>query len=228
MTADQPRWGPDRIGIERPPGDSERPVRLEVFGPEPESRRGQARHAVVLLATVLVIGVLGIGAGWLWSVVAPRVPIIKADSGYLYADAEPEQAIAADGWFLIIGVVLGVLIGVTAWVVLRHYRGVSVLASLIVGSLIGAWVAWWVGYRIGREQFLAATAHAPIGSHLKAPLELGMTNMDPHRWWFPGLTGVIVSQALAAAVAYTVPAGFSAYENLRGARVQPGDDPSGG
>lgn len=196
--------------------------------PPDEPELSVRRRATVAVVVAVVVAVLGFGLGLIWLHVSPRVPIMKVEGGYVYADAEPEQAVAADGWFLIIGIGLGLVLAVAAWLLLRRHRGVPVLLALTVGSLLCAWVAWWLGHRIGIMQFNRASAHAPIGARLQAPIELGMTNMDPHRSWFPGFTGVIVGQAFAAAVVYSALAGFSAYENLRGpGRRAPLPEPAG-
>jgi hypothetical protein len=181
---------------------------------EPVPGAGRRLLAAVLVA--LGIGVLGFAVGLLWLVISPRVPIVKVDGGYVYADAEPEQPIAADGWFLILGLAVGLVLAVAVWLLLRRYRGAGMLLGLTIGSLLGAWAAWWFGHKIGITDFNHTAASAPVGAHLQAPIELAITNMDPKRWWFPGLTGVVAAQALAAAFTYLVLAGFSSYENLRG------------
>jgi len=197
----------------------------EVEPPRPPDPGGRSQTAMAAAVTV-VIGVLGFAVGWLWYHVAPRIDIIKVDGGYAYANAEPEQGIAADGWFLIIGIALGLVLGVVVWLLLPRFRGVGMLIALTLGSVLGAWAAWWLGYRLARADFTAAAAHAVINTHLKAPLKVGISNMDPHRMWLPGFTGVMVGQALAAALIYTALAGFSAYENLRPPRTRAGEEAS--
>jgi hypothetical protein len=190
------------------------PSEFELAPARPFPDFGQ-QSAMAFLVTVVVGGV-GFAVGLLWLKVAPRVPIIKVPGGYQYANPEPEQAMAGDGWFLIIGIALGIVLAVGVWFLLRRYRGLGMLVALTVGSLLGAWAAWWLGHHIAITEFNRLAAAAPLGAHLQAPIELAITNMDPRRWWFPGLTGVLVGQALAAALVYTALAGFSPYENLRG------------
>ena len=186
----------------------------EVEPPRPPDPAGLSQTAMAAAVTA-VIGVLGLAVGWLWYHVAPRIEIAKVAGGYVYASAEPEQGIAADGWFLIIGIALGLVLGIIAWLLLPRFRGVGMLIALTLGSVLGAWAAWWLGYRLAHHDFTAAAAKAVVGTHLNAPLELGISNMDPHRMWFPGFTGMIVAQALAAALVYTALAGISAHDNLR-------------
>lgn len=189
---------------------------------QPARRSGVGFGPVGLLA--LVAGGLGIGVGLLWRVVTPRVPIIKAEQGFLYALPQPEQAVAADGWFAFLGVGVGVIVAVAAWFGLRHRRGVAVLVALVLGSLVGAWFGWWLGIRLEMGQFEALAAAAPVGAQLDAPLSLRITDLDRDQLWPPKATGVIVAQALAAAVAYTILAGFATDPQLRANPPRP-DEP---
>ena len=136
--------------------------------------------------------------------------------GIPYADSEPEQPIAADGWFAIIGAGAGILFALLAWLVLRKYRGIAVLIGLTLGSLVSAVLAWWVGYKIGYAQFVPIRNAAAVGDHIEAPLDLAMTNLDPKSLWKLFPTGVAAVQALLGAMVYTFLAGFSAHSDLRG------------
>jgi hypothetical protein len=174
------------------------------------------RVAWVAFATAVAVAALGAPLGWLWTVVAPRVGYIRVDGGYVYADPEPKQAIAGDGWFLIIGVSAGLILAVAAWLVLRRYRGVAILLALTIGSLAGAMLAWWLGHKIGLDQFHQASTGLRIGDRINGPLGLRITDLDPHQGWIPKITGVAAGQAMVAALVYTCLAGFSVYEDLRG------------
>jgi hypothetical protein len=178
--------------------------------------------AAVLVA--VVIAGAGLFLGWLWAELAPRIGVIKMNDGFIYADSEPEQAVAADGWFAIIGAGAGLLFAILAWQ-LRRFRGVAMVIGLAIGSLLGAYLAWWIGYKIGMSEFTAAKATAKVGDHLDAPLNLRITDLTASKWWPPKITGVAAIQALIAVVTYTCLAGFSAYSNLRGYEAYPVDGP---
>ena len=165
--------------------------------------------------TALVVAAAGLGIGVLWLQVAPRIGIIKVAQGFIYAEAEPEEAIAADGVFGLLGAGVGILVALLAWMLLRRYRGVAVLIGLVVGSLAGAWLAWWLGVRLGMAQFEAVRDTAPIGARVEAPLALRLTDLDRHAYWPPKLTGVVAAQALVAVATYTILAGFSIHPGLR-------------
>jgi hypothetical protein len=175
-----------------------------------------ARSMTAALAVAVLVAVAGAGIGWLWAALAPRIAVIKAEQGFLYADSEPEQAVAGDGWFAILGAVAGLLFAVLAWYLLRRYRGPAILVGLTLGSLVGAVLAWWVGYKIGLAQFDQARGVAAIGARLNAPLGLRITDLNKDHLWTPMPSGVAAIQALVAAAVYTIFAGFSAYQDLRG------------
>jgi hypothetical protein len=193
--------------------------------PEDPRRRGTLIASVLI---GLVVAAAGLGVGVLWAHFAPRVGVIKVAPGFVYADAEPEEAIAADAWFGFLGLGAGLVFTVLAWIVLRRFRGVAMMIGLVLGSLVGAWLAWWIGVRIGRDQFEAVRDTVALGTRVDAPLRLRLTNLTWDDLWPPKLTGVIAAQALAAAVTYTVLAGFSAHPGLRPpTKPEVSSDPAG-
>ena len=169
--------------------------------------------AIAALVVALVVAALGGGVGWLWAAITPRLQVIKSDRGFLYADPEPEQPVAADGTFLLLGLGLGIVLAILVWMLLRRYRGVAMLAALSVGSLGCSVLAFWVGHKIGVSEFNAVRGSAPMGAQLSAPVTLRVTDLG-FSWahWLP--SGVVAGQALAAAFVYTSLAGFSAFEDL--------------
>lgn len=202
------------------------PIPAEVPQP-PEPGEGR-RDVIAAVVVAIVVAAAGLGVGLLWARFAPRIAVIRVAQGFVYADAEPEQAIAADGWFIFLSLGIGLTVAVLAWVLLRRYRGIAVMVGLVVGSLAGAWLAWWLGVRLGISQFDAARASAPIGARIDAPLTLRLTDLDRHAYWPPKITGVIAAQALMAVVTYTTLAGFSSESNLRRKkRIEPVEVNSG-
>jgi hypothetical protein len=101
---------------------------------------------------------------------------------------------------------------------LRRYRGLGMLFAIVIGSLVGALVAWWLGVTIGAHQFAAVENTVAAGARVDAPLGLHLTELTKHDLWATGIPAV---QALAAAFAYTMLAGFSVYPSLRGPDPEP-------
>jgi hypothetical protein len=187
------------------------------YAEPPAAGPSRARTAGIAGLLALAIVALGAPLGWLWSVVSPRLEVIKVEQGFLYAQAEPEQPIAADGWFAIIGAAAGVTLALLAWWLLRRHRGAVVMGALLVGSLGAAVLAWWVGHEIGYAQFTSASAAASVGDHLNAPIGLAISHLGPHRGWRLFPTGVGAVQALLAVFTYGSLAGFSSWPDLRSA-----------
>lgn len=217
--ADGPEPGPDGSGSE---AISPEPAAFgpgpEPSGPEPVETdppdRGGSRATRVSVVLGVSIAALGVPIGWLWAEVSPRVLAVRTDRGFAYADPAPEQAVAADGWFALLGLAAGLLVAAVAWVVLRRHRGVAVLVAITVGSAGAAYLAWWVGTTIGEHEF-EAVRNVAIGAQVQAPLELRMTNLDADEWWRPFVTGVAAAQPLMAALTYTMCAAFSTLPDLR-------------
>ncbi|PZG18072.1 hypothetical protein C1I98_38480, partial [Spongiactinospora gelatinilytica] len=61
--------------------------------------------------TVLVLAVLGVAAGVVWSLVAPRAPYVALDGGPALADPSTQALVAADGWFAVITGAVGLVVG---------------------------------------------------------------------------------------------------------------------
>lgn len=106
----------------------------------------------------IVVGsvLLGAPAGLLWSRVAPRLTVqIKADGPHV-ADLESSKAfIGADGSYLIVMFVLGLLCGLLAWRFARRSGPLTVL-GLALGGTLAALIAASVGLRPGAHHAIEA------------------------------------------------------------------------
>ena len=169
------------------------------------------RAAAVAVGAAVAVAALGLPLGLLWSALAPDVPVLVTDGGLVFAEAQPEQPVAGDGWFVLLAVPFGALVAVVGWR-LRSVRGTAGLLALTVGALAAGPLAWWLGRRVGLADFEAAASAAPSGSVLGHPADLRVLEAD---WWPPTLSGVPVVPALAVAVTYTVLAAWSRYPSLR-------------
>lgn len=187
---------------------------------------GRPRHrrrtgVLVALTVALGTAALGIPYGLLWAALAPRAEVVVVSSGYYPADrlypaaSQPEEFIAGDGWFLLLGFLFGAGAAVAAWVVGRRWRGPLVLVALTAGAVGGGVLAWWLGHRIGLAEFTRLRATAPDGTRLEAPVDLHAAELGT--WWrvVPTVYGVLLAEALAAAVGYTLLAGWSGHPALR-------------
>ncbi|MFF4890778.1 DUF2567 domain-containing protein [Micromonospora chersina] len=211
----------------------------EVPGVPAATRRPGGRAAAVALGAALLLTVLGAPLGLLWALVAPGTPVRMTAEGAVYATPQPEQPIAADGWFSLLAFGFGVLAAITLWVVLRHRRGPAGLVAGTLGGLGAAVVAWQVGRRIGLGTFQRLLETAPPGTDFTKPADLRAGGID---WYgpLPVPHGNLLLAAFGAAVTYTLLAGWSRWPSLRpepqwdggwapggpGISSEPGDQPA--
>ncbi|MFC4532855.1 hypothetical protein [Sphaerisporangium dianthi] len=110
--------------------------------------------------TVVVLALLGVAAGFLWSALAPRTPYVVTKTGPQLADPTTQSLIAADGWFALITGVAGLACGIVAYLLGRKGRPLALLAGLAVGGLVAGWLALSVGTSIGGSIIQAAAPGA--------------------------------------------------------------------
>lgn len=169
---------------------------------------------------VVTATLLGAPFGLVWTALAPAVPVRVIEGGTAFAESQPEQLVAADGWFAILAVPFGVLLAVAGWWAGKRVRGLVGLAALVLGAVGAALLAWWLGRSIGLGSYQAALAVAPPGEVLERPPDLAVADAG---WWPPRVLGVLLVPALAAAATYTLMAAWSRFPSLR--RDDPADLP---
>ena len=162
------------------------------------SRRPLSRTLAATAGSAAVIAALGAGLGLLWASLAPGVPVVDiGDNGVVVNDPSPEQYIAADGWFTLLGLVFGVLVAIGAWLVLRRDRGPFLLAGVVGGAFVaGHWVAPAIGEMTGRGAYEDWRASAAQGATYLAPPEVHSL-------------GPTLVPAFVAAIVLTLLAGWS-------------------
>ena len=129
--------------------------------PTRRSARPWRRSLAAGFGAATAVAVLGVLLGLLWGWLAPTVPVVNAgDSGILVTDPSPEQYIAADGWFTLLGLVFGLVVAIGAWLVLRRDRGPFLMLGVVLGTLGAGWlVAPWAGELMGRAKKDEAEHH---------------------------------------------------------------------
>jgi hypothetical protein len=180
-----------------------------------------------MAGVVVLLTLLGVPFGLLWAALAPGTPVIKTADGAVYAEAQPEQPIAADGWFSLLGLGFGVLVTLGLWFLLRRHRGPLGLLAGVLGSLGAALVAWQVGRRIGLGAFQRLLVEAPVGRHFDKPADLRAGGVDQLLGVLPVPYGNLLLPAFAAAVTYTLLAGWSRWPSLRPEPVEVSWVPAG-
>ena len=137
-----------------------------------------ATTITAFLATLAGAAILGIPAGYIWALVAPRALARVVSHGAAnVVNAETTAFIAADAWFVLIATVGGLLTGILGYLyVVRRRdgaRGAPAALGLILGGLAATAIMWWIGDNYGRASFHHALLTRPAGTYLHASLSLG-------------------------------------------------------
>jgi hypothetical protein len=170
---------------------------------------GGRRSASVAILTAAVVAVAGVPLGLLWRLLAPPVPMVAGVGAIVVNDPSPEEFIAAEGWFAVLGLGFGLLVAVLAWLVLRRHRGPGLVLGVTAGALVAAVVAWRLGRWIGLGAYHAWRDTATAGATFAAPPDL-------HAY------GTLLVPAFAAAMVLTLLAGWSNDPDLDQPGAKPG------
>ncbi len=153
------------MSVWAPPAPTDR-VEAPVADTGPPRWRYDVRVAAVVVAVSVL---LGAPAGLIWSAVAPRLQVTLTDQGPQVPNLESSKAfVGADGSYLIVMAVLGLLCGTLAWFLARRSGPWTVLA-LVVGGTLAALTAAAVGLRPGSQHAIEALQ---AGSTFRGHLEL--------------------------------------------------------
>jgi hypothetical protein len=152
------------------------------FGPPPEAmsweqprpQRRTMRRTVSVVALVTVgLAVAGAPLGLLWAWLAPSVPVINAgQNGIVINDPSPEEYIAADAWFTLLGFGFGLIAAVLIWLLLRRDRGPALVLGATFGGLACAVVAWQVGRLVGLNAWKQWQHTSAVGDTFGRPPDL--------------------------------------------------------
>jgi hypothetical protein len=122
------------------------------------------RVATTVIATLVGVGLL---CGLAWWLVAPRPGFRVEADGLYFLNQQPQEYIAADGWFALITVPVGLLAGMLVWRSTAR-AATGGLVGLALGALAGAAAAAAVGVFLGSSDPFSQ----PVGSLAEGALEL--------------------------------------------------------
>jgi len=156
------------------------------------------------VVVAVVVALLGFPLGWLWSSVAPWLPVQVYDNALYYADPEGEQRAGAESWFIILSFGAGIVLAIIVWVVLRRFRGAIMAFGLGLGSVVTGWLAWRFGHTIGLGAARDAARRAKDGTILRYPPDLRIKSPGNVAHWhsIPYITGDVLYVAVAALGVY--------------------------
>ncbi len=132
--------------------------------------RTELRDAVLIALGTALTGVV-LALLWVW--LTPHVPLVSNGEAVFLADTEGEQAIGADGTFILLALVCGAVTGALVFLLRRH-GGIPLVVALTVGGVLASVVAWRLGLELGPgDDVVARAKEAGEGVPFDAPIELG-------------------------------------------------------
>jgi len=114
---------------------------------------------------------LGVPWGIAWYLLAPRITFEVRDDGVFASEDAPTDWFGVDGWFIVVGLVLGVAAGLIAFWRWRQHP-VAALLGLAVGGLLAGWLGLQVGRLLGPAAIGSDALDAPDGTIIPAPLDV--------------------------------------------------------
>jgi hypothetical protein len=147
-------------------------------GPSGGNERPGSATQLRALSVTLAIGaggaLLGIAGGFAWSAIAPRALFSVASHGIAYVvNPETSAFIAADGWYSVVAVVGGLIIGLAGYLLGVRRYGPLPAAGALVGATAAAFLAWWIGRNIGLAHFRHLLGTSKPGTLIRQPASLG-------------------------------------------------------
>jgi hypothetical protein len=134
--------------------------------------------------------VLGVAAGLIWAVVAPRALLQEVAHGEAQVvNPESNAFVAADGWFCLIVVLGGVITGLAGYRLLVRRAGLAATAGLVLGAVAAVFLTLWTGENIGLGTYNHLLATSPDGTFFRASLSLGAKSALV---FWPGFTSLVV------------------------------------
>jgi hypothetical protein len=128
----------------------------------------------VTLAIVAGTALLGLVAGYVWSLVAPRALLMIVSHGAAgLVQSETSAFIAADGIFCLIALAGGVVSGALGYLLGVRKYGPLPMIGVLAGALAAGFLARWVGEQPGSGMFHHLLATLPAGARLHDSLTLG-------------------------------------------------------
>jgi hypothetical protein len=116
---------------------------------------------------------LGLAAGFLWSLLAPRAVLVMVSPGAAgLVQVETNAFIVADATFCLIVIAGGVVSGALGYLLAVRRHGPLAMAGVLAGALAAGYLARWVGEQAGLTTFHHLLATLPVGSRLRDSLML--------------------------------------------------------
>jgi hypothetical protein len=142
--------------------------------PAARAAAGIRRGVVACLGVAAGTALLGLVAGFLWAVVAPRPLLVMTGHGTAAViNVETSAFIAGDGWYCFICLAGGAVTGLFGYLLAVRRYGPVAMIMVLVSALAAALITLWVGEHVGLASYHHLLATRPAGARLRAGLALG-------------------------------------------------------
>lgn len=161
--------------------------------PAPEHTSARVLPWIALLVGLaIVVGALG---GVFWAAVV-RLPayLVGPDGSGSMTERGLTEIVSGDAWFVIVGVLIGVGLGLVAWKWFRPLGWPTPLLAIGAGLVAGL-VCWQVGQLVGPGDFNDRLAAASPGDLVRMSLELHSWSALAV-WAFAAVTPVLLISSL--------------------------------
>jgi len=168
-------------------------------GDRPRLAPAGPRVILTVVAIAAIGALLGLAGGLVWAALAPRAVFQVSSPGTAYVvNPETSAFIAADGWFCLVAVAGGILIGVTGYVIGVRRYGPLPAVGVLAGAVAAAFLASWTGRNVGLSAFQHQLRVARAGALIRQPVVLGAHGAMA--FWPLGAAAAVGAIELAAAV----------------------------
>lgn len=122
-------------------------------------------------AVVALCAAVGAGCGWLWFTIwDPPVGVVFEGMWYLDEQGLRDE-FTATGWFVVVGAVAGLLLGLLCALALSRSELVT-LGALLVGVALATYLMWQVGLLLGPDDPRELARAASDGDRLPGQIEV--------------------------------------------------------
>jgi hypothetical protein len=151
---------------------------------------------VTALVTLAVFAAAGLLGGGLWAAITepPSYVVTRPLPDPLPTDAFPTDSFDSDAWFLVLGVVGGLVCGFACTALFRH-TGLVVLAAVLAGAALASFVVNRLGMTLGPPPIAQQARDAGVGDVLSFPLHVGATGVFLG-WPFAAVAGLMLAVSL--------------------------------
>ncbi len=127
-----------------------------------------AMRAALLSGLLTLLLAPWLGMAWQW--LAPPPKYLNIEGSVFPFDEDSSEFIAADGWFLLLGLALGVVCGAVGY--WRYRRALPAMLAITAAAFAGAWIARRTGQEFGPPDLVQAAVGTVDGETVNGAIDV--------------------------------------------------------